>query len=125
MTQPFSNSVLAFTGDAVYSLLVRENLANSGNRPSKKLHTLASKKVCAAAQSKAYRHIWEYLTEDEAAVMRRGRNSHCGLPPKNTGRTEYQEATGLECLFGWLWLTRQAERAREIFQIIDENVQIQ
>ena len=113
--QQFSNPVLAFTGDAVYSLFVREALAQEGNRPSKALHSRAVDEVRASAQSQAYNTLRPLLTDDEAAVMRRGRNSHCGEPPNGTSRLDYQKATGVECLFGWLWLNGQEKRARELF----------
>ncbi|MDR1805448.1 MAG: ribonuclease III [Clostridium sp.] len=112
----FSNDALAFAGDAVYSLLVRERLCLGGKCRSKELHGLAAIQVCAAAQAKAYHALLPRLTEEEAAVLRRGKNSHCGEAPKNASRTEYQEATGLECLFGWLWLNGKEERARELFE---------
>jgi len=117
----FSSPVLAFTGDAVYSLFVREALAREANRPSKALHSLAVEEVRAAAQSRAYRLLLPLLTEVEAAVIRRGRNSHCGEPPHGASRVEYQEATGVECLFGWLWLTGRENRARELFSEIRQD----
>ncbi|MDR3344493.1 MAG: ribonuclease III [Oscillospiraceae bacterium] len=116
----FGNPALAFVGDAVYSLLVREALAKAGSRPSKALHSLAVRDVCAAAQSRVYNTLLPLLSAEETAVMRRGRNSHCGAPPKSASRVEYQESTGVECLFGWLWLTGREARAQELFKEISQ-----
>ncbi|MDR1409243.1 MAG: ribonuclease III [Oscillospiraceae bacterium] len=120
MNESFSSPVLAFTGDAVYSLFVREALSREASRPSKALHLLAVKDVCAAAQARAYQALLPLLTDEEEQVLRRGRNSHCGTPPKGASRVEYQEATGVECLFGWLWLTGNAQRARDLFAAVQK-----
>ncbi len=116
----YSPLALAFLGDAVYSQLVRERLLLESNMPVGKLHSAAVERVCAHYQAQAAELIEPYLTEDEAAVMRRGRNAHTGsgTTPKNSNPIEYHKATSLEALFGWLELTKAEERKQELFDII-------
>ena len=113
-------SVLSFVGDAVYGLLVREKLAQV-SRPSGQLHSLSVKLVNAVSQAKAYEIISEKLTEDEIAAFKRGRNFHTGNTPKNATKGEYHLATGLESLFGYLHLSGNESRARELFELIWEH----
>jgi ribonuclease-3 family protein len=107
----------------VYSLLVREALAKTGNRSAKVLHRASIDLVCAPAQSRVYRQLEPLLTPEERTILRRGRNAHVSAPPQGATRVQYQEATGVECLFGWLFLTAQTQRAREIFQLTIDNEQ--
>ncbi len=107
---------LAFIGDGVYELLVREFLVSQGNCPVKKLHSRAVELVRCEAQSKALaERLWPLLTEEEQAVALRGRNAHVGHVPKNAKVGEYHGATALETLFGWLYLRGEADRLRELF----------
>ncbi len=112
-----SPSVLAFVGDAVYGLYVRTYLSEV-NRPSGELHKLSVKLVNATAQAKAFKLIEEFLTEKELSVFKRGRNFRTGNTPKNSTGSEYHTATGLETLFGFLYLSGENERAKELFNII-------
>lgn len=112
-----SPSVLAFVGDAVYGLYVRTYLAQV-NRPSGELHKLSVKLVNAAAQAEAFKLIEEKLTEKELSVFKRGRNFHTGNTPKSATGGQYHAATGLECLFGFLYLSGQSDRAKQLFDII-------
>jgi len=116
-----SPSVLAFVGDAVYGLYVRRHLAEV-NRPSAELHRLSVEYVKAPAQAKAFAIIEPLLTENEIAVFKRGRNFHTSTTPKNATKGEYHTATGLESLFGYLYLTENTTRANELFEIIWENM---
>lgn len=115
-----SPSVLAFVGDAVYGLLVRTYLAEV-NRPSGELHKLSVKLVNATAQANAFKLIESCLTEKEISVFKRGRNFHTGNTPKNSTGGEYHTATGLETLFGFLYLSGERERANQLFDIIWNN----
>ena len=108
---------LAFVGDTVFDLLTRTDLVCEANRPVNALHTAASKRVCAAAQAQAIRKIMPILSEDELAVFKRGRNAHTGGIPKNQSSADYHHATGLESLFGWLYLKGETER---IIYLYDE-----
>lgn len=112
---------LAFLGDAVYGLLVRKSLVLEANRPANKLHKLSVKTVNAAAQAKAAKSILPLLTEDELAVFKRGRNAHSGHTPKNQSEGDYHYATGLESLFGWLYLRNEDGRINELFDLIYEG----
>lgn len=112
-----SPSVLAFVGDAVYGLYVRTRLAGV-NRPSGELHKLSVEYVRAGAQAKAFHIIESVLTEREISVFKRGRNFHTSRGPKSATGGEYHTATGLECLFGFLYLSGQNLRADELFDMI-------
>ena len=112
-----SPSVLAFVGDAVYGLYVRTALAGI-NRPSGELHRLSVKLVNANAQAKGFKAIEPELTENETAVFKRGRNFHTGNTPKSSTGAAYHTATGLETLFGYLYLSGNTARAEELFRII-------
>lgn len=104
---------LAFVGDGVYELMVRERLACLANRPAAALHKLTVEMVRAEAQSAALECILPLLTEEEEAVFRRGRNAHTA---RNSH--EYHRATGVEALFGYLYLNGEQARLRELFDEI-------
>lgn len=122
----YSPMTLAFLGDAVYGTLVRERLVLAANCPVKKLHPDSVKRVRAEYQARAADIISDKLTEEEAAVMKRGRNAACGSGrvPKSVSPMEYHKATGLEALFGYLHLSGEGERARELFGIIWDNTEV-
>lgn len=110
---------LAFIGDCVYEMLVRESLVCAANRPVNDLHRESVKFVSASAQTQAFGKIEAALSEEELAVFKRGRNAKVGHSPKSATDAEYHTATGLEALFGWLYLTEQADRLKELFEIIN------
>lgn len=112
---------LAFMGDTVFDLLVREELLADGSRPVKTLHALAVKRVRAQAQAAASEVLKPYLTEEEADVFRRGRNTKVNGIPKNATAGEYHAATGIEALFGWLYLKGRGERLAELYSIISRE----
>lgn len=112
---------LAFIGDAVYELLVRKRLVNEANRQSKKLHAESIKMVNAVAQSQASEKILPLLDENEAAAYRRGKNAHVEHFPKGATAMQYNMATGLEALFGWLYLCGKFDRIDELFSVITEQ----
>ncbi|MBO5358605.1 MAG: ribonuclease III [Clostridia bacterium] len=118
-----SPSVLAFVGDAVYGLMVRTALAQV-NRPSGELHKLSVKLVNATAQAQAYKIIEPTLSEKEVMVFKRGRNFKTGNTPKNSTGGDYHTATGLETLFGFLYLSGERERLEALFNIIWEKFNI-
>lgn len=105
-------------GDTVFDLLVRSELVTQANRPVDALHKTASKKVCAGAQANSIKAIMHLLTEDEEAVFKRGRNAKTGGIPKHASSADYHYATGLECLFGWLYLKGETDRINELFKAI-------
>ena len=113
----YSPLTLAFLGDAVYSLLVREMLLKTANRPTNALHKESIKLVNANCQAEMIKKILPELTEDEEAIFKRGRNAHSGHVPKNQSDADYRYATGLETLYGYLYLIGDFERIMYIFNI--------
>ena len=101
---------LAFVGDAVFSLYIREMLVVDANRPVGKLHKLSVQWVKAEAQSKGMHAILPLLTEKETEVFKRGRNAHTSHTPKNQSGCDYHYATGFEALVGYLYLKDEEER---------------
>ncbi len=101
---------LAFTGDAVFSLFIREMLVCDANRPVGKLHTLSVQAVKASAQAEGMKKILPLLTEKETEVFKRGRNAHTSHTPKNQSECDYHYATGFEALIGYLYLKDEKER---------------
>jgi len=115
-TRGLSPITLAFVGDGVYELMVREYLAAQANRPANALHRQAVSMVRAEAQSAAMEKLTPRLTETELAVYKRGRNAHTA---RNSD--DYHRATGLEALFGYLYLNDETDRLRELFSAIIES----
>ena len=113
----YSPLTLAFLGDAVYSLLVRNMLSLSANKPTGKLHKESIQYVNAAFQAQMIRELLPVLTEDETSVFKRGRNAHSSHSPKNQSDVDYRYATGLEALYGYLYLCGNTERIKEIFKL--------
>ena len=110
---------LAFIGDCIYEIMVREMLVTDANRPVNDLHKESVKYVSAKAQTEAYSKIRDVLTEEETAVFKRGRNAKVGHSPKSATEGEYHCATGIEALFGYLYLTEQTDRIKELFSKIN------
>lgn len=115
-----SPSVLAFVGDAVYGLYVRTHLAEK-NRPSGELHSLSVRLVNAVSQAQAFERIEPMLSEEELVVFKRGRNFHTSTTPKSATSAQYHTATGLEALFGYLYLSGSTARTDELFAKIIEG----
>ncbi len=109
---------LAFVGDAVYSLLVRRELVTGEPMRISELHPASVKIVRAEAQAAAAELIAPELTEEENAIYTKGRNMKHGSYPKHSSHGDYARATGLECLFGWLYLCGRQERIDELYAVI-------
>ena len=109
---------LAFVGDTVFDLLVRETLVCEGNRPVKQQHALAAARVKAAAQAEAAQKLLPVLTEREKEQFIRGRNAHSNHKAKNASTGDYHYATGLETLFGYLYLCGEIDRLRALFDLL-------
>jgi len=118
----YSPLTLAFVGDGVYELYVRTRLTALENIPAGKLHSRAIQYVKASAQAHSFRSIEGELTDAETAVYKRGRNAKSPTVPKNADLVEYRMATGLEALFGFLYLSGEAERLRELMEMAFEAV---
>ncbi len=112
---------LAFVGDSVYELLVREALARAGEGTSGRLHTLAVERVRAGAQAARYDRLPELVTGDEREVLRRGRNVSLSRQPSGCTPAQYHKATALEALFGYLHLAGDEERLRELFAMLEQE----
>jgi ribonuclease-3 family protein len=112
----YSTAALAYLGDCVLELCVREYLVKSGISSSAKLNREALNYVRAGAQADAMKNILPLLTEEEEAVFRRGRNVGHTNTPKSATVAQYRNATGMEALFGWLHLAERQERIRELFE---------
>ena len=110
-----SGEALAYLGDCVIELLVREHLVGLGISGSGNLNRASLAFVKASAQCQAMQNIIPLLTEDEAAVYKRGRNMSGGNVPKSATMAEYRTATGMEALFGYLHLLDKRERMVELF----------
>ncbi len=110
-----SNLALAHIGDGVYELMCRSWLCLRGNRTVKTLHRDTVAMVNAPAQARFFSAIQALLTQEEQDFYRRGKNSHTHAAPKNATPQEYACATGLETLFGALYLMGQTERLRTLF----------
>lgn len=110
---------LAFVGDAVYELLARCRVTQAGSAPVGRLHHRAVAYAKADAQAAAARMLAPLLTEEEADVLRRGRNANTAHVAKHADPADYRSATGLEALFGYLYLTGQDKRIRALFAQIE------
>ena len=114
----YSPLTLAFLGDGVYDLLVRESLVNRANRPAGELNRQKVAMVNCRAQAEYAQLLMPSLTEKELAVYKRGRNAAPKCTPKNGSVADYHSATGLECLFGYLHVNGETERINELFDVI-------
>jgi len=117
----YSPLSLAFLGDSVYEVMVREALLREANRSAKQLHEQAVAHVRAAFQASAVEQIIPLLSQDEADILRRGRNANGISVPKSSTPADYRKATGFECLFGYLFLCGQNERLHTLFTVIWEK----
>ncbi len=110
----YSPLTLAFLGDAVYELEIRRFLCANGSAPSGVLHKKTVHYVCASFQANAYDILVDFLTQEELSVMKRGRNANGASVPKSSSPVEYRKATGVEALFGFLYLKGCEERINQI-----------
>ena len=113
----YSPLALAFIGDAVYEVFVRARVLAEANTSANMLHKKAIAYVKAAAQARAAKALLDTLTEDELAAFKRGRNAKSATVPKNADLTDYRYATGLEALFGYLYLSGESERLNELMMM--------
>lgn len=113
---------LAHMGDCIFELYARTYVAQQGVYLAKKAHKMTTELVCAKAQSKMARAIFPQLTEEEQGYYKRGRNSKPKSPSKSVELGEYLSATGLETLFGALYLQGKQQRTKELFMACMESV---
>lgn len=112
---------LAHIGDAVYELLTRTMLCREGHTKVTDLHKLTVSIVNAPAQAAAMEKLMPLLTPDEMAVYKRGRNTKVNSVPQKADISQYHAATGLECLFGWLYLQGYTDRINELYVVCAEG----
>ena len=113
----YSPLALAYIGDAVYELIIRDRIVREGSRQVNKLHHEAVHYVNAGAQSRLVMRMQELLTPQEMRVYKRGRNAVSHTVPKNQDVADYRRATGFEALIGWLFLSGNYAR---IYELLDE-----
>ena len=111
----YSTAALAYLGDSVIEICVRQRLVREGYSTSSKLNKLALDYVRATCQAEAMKRIMPLLTEEEDAVFHRGRNIGHTNTPKSATVAEYRAATGMEALFGYLYLAGRQDRIDELF----------
>lgn len=114
----YSPLALAFIGDAVFDLLVRDMLINQANRPVGELNKRKVSFVNCKSQAQIAEKLIPSLSEKELSVYKRGRNAAPKCTPKNGSVADYHSATGLEALFGYLHINGEAERINELFCIV-------
>lgn len=116
--------VWAYIGDSVYEVFIREKLIEKGIPSNTKLHTQTIKYVKAHAQSEILKMLSDFLTNDELAIAKRGRNANSNTIPKHANVIEYKNATAFEGLIGYLFLTGKYDRLLEILNYIYDNYSI-
>lgn len=116
---------LAFVGDGVYSLLIREYLVTQKRHPVNKLHKMAVAYVSAKGQFKALQLILPMLSEEEVTLVKRGKNTSKASVAKHASVEEYRASTGFECLIGYLRLTGQNDRINYLVNYIMENLKFE
>lgn len=119
-----SNLGLAHIGDCVYEILTRAYLCASGEKTVDRLHRDTIRMVKASTQAKFADLMLPLLTQEEQAYYRRGKNSHVHAVPKSATPAQYAKATGLEALFGYLYLSGQKDRANEIFNLVIDQCEL-
>lgn len=115
-------SALAFLGDGVWGLMTREHLTVSGMCKADKLHERNTQMVNATYQCAASKVLLPLLTDEEQTMFIRGRNTHTAHTPRNKSKSEYHAATGLEVLFGWLYINGRTDRIKELFTVAVNEV---
>ena len=118
-----SNLGLAHMGDCVWEILTRARLCSEGKKTVGNLHKQTIAMVNAPYQAKCMDKLLPHLTEEEASYYRRGKNSHVHAVPKASTPLEYAKATGLEALFGALYLAGRTERINELYHLVMEEME--
>ncbi len=121
LTENYNGATLAYIGDAVIELFLRERLILSGVTDTGRLSLAAQKLVCAPMQSALAEILLPMLTEEESAAYRLGRNYKTSGKPRHATMAQYSRATGLEAVFGYLKLTGMNDRAAELLSSIYEK----
>ena len=120
----YSPLTLAYIGDAIYDLIIRTIVVERANRPANKLHKTVVRYVNAGTQAQMIMALEEELTEEEKAVYHRGRNAKSYTSAKNASIADYRKATGLEALFGYLYLQGEMDRLLMLVRLAFEKMNI-
>lgn len=120
----YSPLTLAYIGDSIYDLIIRTVIVERANQPVNKLHKTTIRYVNAGTQAKMITVLEEELTEEEKAVYHRGRNAKSYTSAKNASITDYRKATGLEALFGYLYLLNRMDRLLALVRLAFEKMGI-
>ena len=112
---------LAYIGDVVYELYIREHVIENSHEQVNKLHKKTIKYVSAKAQAKVVENLNDELSDEEKDIIRRGRNADANTVPKNTDVVTYKIATGFEALIGWLYLNKKETRLKDL---ISKSIEI-
>lgn len=109
--------ILAYVGDSIYEVVVRQIVASRGNRSTDKLHKEATALVNAGRQAAMIEALEPDLTETELSIYKRGRNAKSGSSAKNASINSYRKATGFEALMGYLYLSKEMDRMLELIRL--------
>lgn len=120
----YSPLTLAYIGDGIYDVIIRTVVVERGNRAANKLHKMATKYVNAGTQAAMIDALQDCLTEEEAAIYKRGRNAKSYTTAKNASVMDYRKATGLEALVGYLYLQDEMGRAIELVKLGLEKLEM-
>ncbi len=118
----YGGIVLAYMGDAVLEILIREALIKKGMTDTGEMSRTAQSLICAPAQSARMEKLFPLLTEEEEAIYRLGRNHHTNSKPKKATAAEYHRATGMEALFGYLHFSKKHDRINELFNAAYDDI---
>ena len=113
--------VLAYMGDAVYEVYIRQYVISRPNHRPNHLHREAVKFVSNKAQARALEKLMPHLSEEEADIVRRGRNAKSGTIPKNADVLDYRHSTAFECLIGYLYYRQRFERLEQLLELSIES----
>ncbi len=113
-----SAQTLAFVGDAVFDLIIRERLSCKNDSAVGVLNNKKVSVVCCKAQAELIDNIWDNLSDEEKSIYKRGRNAHVSQIPKNASGADYHKSTGLEALIGYLYLSDNLTRIKELLENI-------
>jgi len=115
--EQLSPIVLAYIGDAVFEVYVRQRLIAGPYRKPNDLHRAATRRVSAASQARLLQQWTPFLTVEEEDIVRRGRNAKSGQPPRNADPGDYRHATALECLVGYLYYRGRRDRLEQLMEM--------
>lgn len=120
----YSPLTLAYIGDAIYDLIIRTVVVERSNRPANKLHKTVIQYVNAGTQARMINVLEEEMTEEEKAVYHRGRNAKSYTSAKNASIADYRKATGLEALFGYLYLQNKTDRLLTLVRLAFDKLEM-